>query len=258
LALEGELTRSKVAGLLWADTNEERARGNLRQCLHQLKKLTGVDLVQTADRLSLSHELEVDTLTLESRAFLGDDAGLIVVKGEILEQYDFEDCPDFMEWLSSARERWRVARVGAYRRALQHPNSSNALEWANDWVNLEPLSEEASRALARMYHARDNRALALQCLNQLETRLQTELGANLSSETKNLRKSLERDDAVPENVIGALPLDVRNPPTLVGRQSEWAQLERAWSSGQDIVIRGVPGVGKTGGVVRSSQPHPRT
>jgi DNA-binding SARP family transcriptional activator len=28
LALEGEITRSKVAGLLWSDTNEERARAN--------------------------------------------------------------------------------------------------------------------------------------------------------------------------------------------------------------------------------------
>jgi DNA-binding SARP family transcriptional activator len=246
LALEGEVTRSKVAGLLWADTDEERARANLRQTLHRLKKLVVTDLVQTGERLSLTSQLEVDTITLESKAFLGDDAGLIVVKGEILEQFDFEDCPDFNEWLQAQRERWRGARVSAYRRALQRPDtSSDALELASQWVNLEPLSEEASRALARVYYARGNRALALQRLNKLETQLQHELGAALSFETKALRESLEQDELVSEPVTAALPLDIRNPPKLIGRSREWAQLEQAWNSGKAVVIRGVPGVGKT-------------
>ncbi len=246
LALEGEVTRSKVAGLLWAENDEERARANLRQTLHRLKKSVGTDLVQSGERLSLTGELEVDTITLESKAFLGDDAGLIVVKGGILESFDFEDCPDFSEWLEAQRERWRGARVSAYRRALQRPDtSSDALELASEWVNLEPLSEEANRALARVHYARGNRALALQSLNKLETQLQNELGAPLSHETKALRESLEQDELVSEPVVAVLPLDIRNPPKLVGRASEWAQLERAWKAGKAVVIRGVPGVGKT-------------
>ncbi len=246
LALEGEVTRSKVAGLLWADTDEERARGNLRQTLHRLKKLVATDLVQSGERLSLTTELEVDTITLESKAFLGDDAGLIVVRGEILGQFDFEDCPDFSEWLEAQRERWRGARVSAYRRALQRPDaSSDALEWASDWVNLEPLSEEASRALARVYYAKNNRAQALVTLRDLEVQLRNELGAPPSLETKALRESLEQDQVVSEPMLAALPLDLGNPPKLVGRSREWAQLEQAWKAGKAIVIRGVPGVGKT-------------
>ena len=31
------------------------------------------------------------------RAFLGDDAGLIAVRGELLAHFDFEDCSDFAE-----------------------------------------------------------------------------------------------------------------------------------------------------------------
>jgi DNA-binding SARP family transcriptional activator/tetratricopeptide (TPR) repeat protein len=245
LALEGEITRSKVAGLLWSDTDEERARANLRQCLHRFRKLIGIDLVNPGERMSLNATLEVDTLTLESRAFLGDDAGLIAVHGEILEQLDFEDCPEFNDWLMVQRERWLVARVGAYRRALQNLDANQALEWAQEWINLEPISEEAHRALARVYQKRGNRALALQTIRDLETLLQHELATGLSLETKALQTLLERDEFELEVSSFHLPHDVLNPISLVGREHEWALLERAWKTGLNMVIRGVPGVGKS-------------
>jgi DNA-binding SARP family transcriptional activator len=245
LALEGEITRSKVAGLLWSDTDEERARANLRQCLHRLKKLIGSDLINPGERMSLNATLEVDTLTLESRAFLGDDAGLIAVRGEILGGLDFEDCPELSDWLLIQRERWRTARVGAYRRALQNLDASQALEWAQEWVNLEPISEEAHRAVARVYFKRGNRALALQTILDLELLLQRELATGLSSDSKALQNLLERDELEVQTSALNLPTDVLNPKNLVGREAEIALLERAWRAGVNIVIRGVPGVGKS-------------
>jgi DNA-binding SARP family transcriptional activator len=244
LALEGERNRSTVAGILWSNTDEQSARTNLRQCLYRLKKLVGTDLVQTDESLSLTTELEVDMVTLESRAFLGDDAGLIAVRGEILEQFDFEDCPEFAEWLEAQRFRWRGARVAAYRRALHHPDSSTSLEWAQDWIKLEPLSEEAHRALARAYAAQGNRALALQTLRQLETLLMQELNAAPSAASRNLYIALEQDGSESFS-SSVLPSDVRQPPLLAGREQQWALLERAWADGLDIIIRGAAGVGKT-------------
>jgi DNA-binding SARP family transcriptional activator len=245
LALEGEITRSKIAGMLWSDTDEERARGNLRQCLHRLKKLIGSDLINPGERMSLNAKLEVDTLTLESRAFLGDDTGLIAVRGEILEGLDFEDCPELDDWLLVQRERWRTARVGAYRRALQHLDASQALEWAQEWVNLEPLSEEAHRAVARVYFKRGNRALALQTILDLQSLLERELGTGLSIDSKALQTLLERDEIELQNTPINLPQGILNPKNLVGRESEMSLLERAWRAGINIVIRGVPGVGKS-------------
>ena len=83
-------------------------------------------LTQSGERLTLSNNLEVDIITLESRAFLGDDAGLIAVRGELLAHFDFEDCSDFAEWLEAQRVRWRAIRIGAYRRALRHPDGSDS------------------------------------------------------------------------------------------------------------------------------------
>jgi DNA-binding SARP family transcriptional activator len=247
LALEGEVTRSKVAGLLWSDSDEERARGNLRQCLHRLKKLVGVDLVRGADRLSLEPDVEVDALTLESRSFLGDDAGLITVRGELLEGFDFEDCEEFADWLSLQRERWRSLRAGAYRRGLRDPQAGDAVTWAREWMALEPLSEEAQRALALALEAQGNRAQALRGLFEFEALLQTELRAAPSAQTRSLREQLERDSApLPATPkIEVVPSALSRPAHLFGREREWRAMERAWRDSKAIIVSGAPGVGKT-------------
>jgi DNA-binding SARP family transcriptional activator len=248
LALEGELTRSRVAGLLWADTDEERARANLRQCLHRLKKLAGAELVRADERLALTGEVEVDATTLESHAFLGDDAGLLELRGELLEGLDYEDCQEFTEWLNAQRERWRGLRVGAYRRALRDPGASGALERAQEWIRLEGLSEEAHRALARAQHARHDRAAALNTLRDLEVVLQRELGTAPSAETRALRESLERSDTAVNLEVGGVapvPSALSRPPRLIGREREWAIMQRAWDASQAIIVSGAPGVGKT-------------
>ena len=253
LAVEGELGRSKAAGLLWPDVSEARARANLRQCLHRLKKALGskadtdhsLQIVLIGERLSLAAQLEVDTVTLESRAFVGDDAGLIAVRGQLLEQIDFDDCPEFAEWLTSQRTHWRDARAAAFNRALRDPAISSAVEWAHEWVALEPLSEEAQRALARAFAVRGNRALALQTLRDFAVLLRVELNASPSIETCTLLESLERDQPMPLSVAPRVPRALPSPPRLIGRGREWALLERAWADGVDIVVRGAPGVGKT-------------
>ena len=53
LALEGPTPRSKIAGLLWPEVDEGKARRNLRQRLHRLKDVLGVSLIIPEDTLYL-------------------------------------------------------------------------------------------------------------------------------------------------------------------------------------------------------------
>jgi len=45
IATQGPTPRSRLAGLLWPDVPEARARGNLRQSLSKLRQLSGRSLV---------------------------------------------------------------------------------------------------------------------------------------------------------------------------------------------------------------------
>jgi DNA-binding SARP family transcriptional activator len=57
LALEGLTLRSKLAALLWPDSDDRTARNNLVQTLRSLKKVTGTTLVIGEDPLKISETL---------------------------------------------------------------------------------------------------------------------------------------------------------------------------------------------------------
>ena len=172
LAFEGEQSRSTMAGLLWPEMVEAQARTNLRQCLRRLKLLA--DVVQGDERLSLCN-LEVDAINLENRALMGDSAPLTVMRGELLAGYNFDDCPEFEDWLYRQRQRWWSLRRTAFREQIQHaPQLETRLELARAWLGLEPLSEQALHTLVsllvgskRMAEARSE-IEAFQALHQRE------------------------------------------------------------------------------------------
>ncbi len=102
LALEGAQTRSRLAGLLWADSTEQTACNNLAQLLKRLKDFTGQAIVLGDAALRLVNT-KTDALELEQQIFAGRYEHMTF--GILLEDYDFEDCPDFLEWLVFQRER---------------------------------------------------------------------------------------------------------------------------------------------------------
>lgn len=203
LALEGETTRSKLAGLLWSDATEDRARANFRQCLYRLKKSLGADMIHEGDPLRLEPTVQVDAVQLESSSFLGDDGLALSTNGELLEGLDYEDQPDFLEWLSQSRERFRSLSSEALRREIvrleQNFDFAAALEQSERWVTREPLLEEAYRTLMRLHTARGDRATALQVFKRCEETLNRELSLQPSLETRNLLKNLEQNQVKFEN-----------------------------------------------------------
>ncbi len=207
LALEGETSHSKLAGLLWSDNTEERARANLRQCLHRLKT-SSADLIHEADPVRLEPSVQVDAVQLESSSFLGDDGLALTMQGELLEGLDYEDQPDFFEWLEQSRARFRMLSSEALRREI-HQLEKNldfpaALEHAERWLAREPLLEEAYRTLMRLHNARGDRATALQVFKRCQMTLLQELGVQPSLETQALLQELEAHQTPNKNLTQKL------------------------------------------------------
>ena len=96
LWLEGPTPRSCLAGLLWPEVAEERARGNLRQRLFKLRA-DGGDLVQGANGvLSLAADAQVQPLDPPA--------------AELLAAQAFDDCDTLARWLDSRRQVERERR----------------------------------------------------------------------------------------------------------------------------------------------------
>ncbi|MDX2003897.1 MAG: AAA family ATPase [Meiothermus sp.] len=251
LALEGATPRSRLAGLLWPEVDEERARSNLRQCLFRLRKAAGCEVVLPEEPLRLSPEVEADAARLEVLLFERQYEGAARLGGELLGGLDYDDCPEFADWLLAEQERLEGLRREAMRleseRLEGEGDLRGALGYAERWLEAEPVSELAHRRVMRLHYLLGDRSAAVAAFERCEAVLQKELGIKPFAETLELLRLIERgrEVAAPANTPTAIPLTVLRPPVLVGREREWAEMEAAWARGQMVVLEGPPGVGKT-------------
>jgi DNA-binding SARP family transcriptional activator len=249
LAVEGETPKYKLAGLLWPDSGETAARNNMRQLLRRLRTSVG-DIVVGDDRLDLHGAAEVDVkklsyLETSSLALLKQD-------GELLENIDYDDAPDFAAWLEATREDlFNLRSQAAEREAIRLEQTGNfklSLEYAQLKLNLEPLAEEAYRQVAKLYYLQGDRSAALSVLERCRKMLSEEFGATPLAETRNLQTMIEGGavlPSTPQQQSVVIPASVLRPPILAGREREWAQMEKAWGAGQIIFLSGDAGSGKS-------------
>lgn len=251
LALEGATHRSRLAGLLWPDSDEKTARNNLAQVLRRLKKTTDTTLIlgEGTEVLSVASDLETDAAQLKVLAFAGDK-GLLKFTGDLLGKHDYDDCPEFAEWLFAERERLQLLRQNALSSFIQQHEKTGsyqeALRCAELLLQLDSISEEAHRQVMRQHFLAGDRAAALKAFERCKEILDEELGVEPTQETHTLAAEIEFGSLLPvaSKTTTALPLRVLRPP-LTGREEVWSRLETAWSKHHPIILRGEPGVGKT-------------
>src|SRR4051794_30652767 len=253
--------RGRVAALFWPDVLDSSARASLRSAMWSLRRALGEagerHLVATRERVGLEGA-EVDLLEVDELVRRGElERAVDLCDGELLA--GLED-----DWAFEARDEHRD-RMGAVLAELAAGASEPAqtVAWAKRWAALDPLSEEAHRALIAGLAESGDRAAALAAYERLATRLRSELGMTPSAETRELAERVRAEEAgavqgpvpVESSAAGApgrLPSHLERACTLglVGRDSELGELRAAWRGavgghGAAVVLSGDPGVGKT-------------
>ncbi|MER3451617.1 MAG: hypothetical protein C4300_05880, partial [Thermus sp.] len=138
---KGPTPKYKLAGWLWPDSGETAARNNMRQLLHRLRMAVG-GIVLGEDQLELTPEAEVDVQCLSHLQNLSLE--LLRQDAHLLEVYDYDDCPDFEEWLEGTRAGLDALRShtaqGDAERLEKMGEPRRALEYAQFRLRLEPFS----------------------------------------------------------------------------------------------------------------------
>jgi len=247
VALEGQVSRALLSGLVWPGSPEATARSNLRQLKRRLRlACDGDELLEGEESLQLSGHVVVDVLRLRDEVLPAEAS-----EGELLAGLQFDDSPELARWLDGARakvEGWRQrARLAELARREAAGDHGGALALAEAWASREPESEEAGRHLMRLHYLQGQRSAALKAFERLERTLERELGVKPLPETLALARSIEQGARLPGPAAARrpLPLSILRPPVLAGREAEWQVLLEAWEEGQVLVIIGAPGVGKS-------------
>jgi len=255
-------SREALAFLLWPDSSEEQARTNLRNLLHTLRRavpeLDGCLMItnrtvqwRPGNRLWTDVDAFAEAAEAARRAAPGSDemvdalrTAVSLYAGDLLE-----DCYD--DWIAAERQRFRDSHVSALRRLAaalgDRGEHAEAVRLARELLRTNPVEEEDHRLLMRLHEATGDRAAAVRAFHECATVLRRELGIAPGAATLRLHEAIVRtgDSAPPADVAPPVA-----PPTIVGRQREWAELRRHWQEAgagraQFVVVTGEPGLGKT-------------
>lgn len=179
--------RSRLAGWLWPDVPDDRARASLRSALWSLRGALGPAGCRhlIADRQSVGlRDVSVDVADFRRLA----DAGRLreaveLCRGELLYEFD-------ADWAFEARTAHTeqlthlLGRLSAAASAAGHDDE--ALAWARQRAALAPLDEEAGRDLISRLAEAGHVPASLTAYDSFRRRLRRELGIPPSASTRRL------------------------------------------------------------------------
>src|SRR5260221_10518211 len=231
LAVEGGLhSRSKLAALLWPDSEPHDARRTLRNAIGLLRTLLadpnpaaapealssgrGAHLLSQGELIGLNSQapLELD-LAVVQQAYTGAQrfstppseeqrAALVIqvqqalalVRGPFLDGFWLREETAFDAWHEQQQQQWQVRLQLLCERLSSWQEAAGELESAHSsllrWLVLDPLAEEAYQRLMRVHLARGDVSAALQVYATCRARLAEELQVQPSPETAALAERI--------------------------------------------------------------------
>lgn len=275
-----EVERSYLAGLLWPDSDQEKALFNLRQTLLRLRHALGAEAwrITSPSRHALKQELRgasVDLLDFDAAVARGAPDSLrdaaALYKGALLE-----GCEE--DWVFGPRLEREHAYLAALEQlaayAAQAGDYSGAAGHLRQVIAVAPLREAIYRSLMQAHVAAGEYAEATLLYRDLRLLLHRELNGAPAPETVELYRQLRAEaragarstatpvlsvhvpqppacdrehQVLPEAAGGAVPLD---SPLYVRRPTD-ARLEAAIASRHSVIlVKGTRQTGKTSLLVR--------
>ncbi len=268
--------RELVAGLLWPDLEEDKARSRLRYAIWQSRKAFGEEYI-LADKIELSFNSDSD-YWLDLDAFdrpLPEDLSLHELQ-DALSIYDGDLLPGFYDdWIVLERVRLQASYGSGMEillvRLVDDGHWREVVEWAERWISRGQSPEVAYRALMVAYGQMGDSSNALIAYKRCQEALEEQLAVEPSAETKRIYELIAAGEVTDGQLSSIVPSDLdagagqAQPPPLppiahelageesgvfVARESELDMLERALElalagNGRVIIVKGDAGRGKT-------------
>ena len=281
LAVEADRAhpREALAGLLWPDQPEPRARQSLRQALSHLRQALKEDAGVQQPLLLVEHEsihinpqggywLDVGEFTALARqrrhhrhrapgaclpCLQRAERMAALYRGHFLAHFSLRDSAAFEEWATLQGEWLQRELLGALADLSDFSERRGDLRAAQEWtqrqVALDPWCEEAHQQLMRLLARAGQRSAALAQYERCRRALAEELGIEPSGKMQALRQAILAGEEPPEGParpVLCMPLPLA-PTPFVGREAERGQLAEhlADPDCRLVTLVGAGGLGKT-------------
>lgn len=287
LAPERRVHRERASELLWPDRAPEAAANNFHQALYVARRALAADGAQASDVLPLRDDMlvlypggtvEVDVDAFEAAIARARETGelsdyhaaVALHGGELLPEDRYE------AWAAGRREALSEAHLGLLlelsSRLVQDGDTGAAIEALDQVVVIDPLHEEAHRALMRLFVAAGRRQQALAQYHQLREALRRELEAEPDPQTARLYRALLRGEVDPDppehereeqreraprgRPAGPVRHNLQVALTsFIGRDRELREVARLLDRSRLLTLTGAGGSGKTRLAIEAAMPR---
>ncbi|MGH7467914.1 MAG: BTAD domain-containing putative transcriptional regulator [Longimicrobiales bacterium] len=175
------ITREKILGILWPETDEEQARHTLSQTLYLLRRETGREWVSGTILLRLHDSIASDVGQFQDA--LGANRlenAAELYTGTFLEGFYLAGAAEFERWVEETRSRLRFAAIKTLetlaRQAVERGNFVAAAAWWQRLCELDPFSATYATGRIRTLIALGDASAALRYAQEHELHVRRELG----------------------------------------------------------------------------------
>jgi DNA-binding SARP family transcriptional activator len=193
------MTRDQLLGMLWPESDEERARKGLNQALYALRQEMGADEVFLGTKaLRLNPELVTSDLATFTSAIKAGQLERATAEyvGPFLDGFHLSESPEFERWLEEERaglaRDYATALQRLARGAVERGERPAAVEWWRKLAAQDPLNARVAIGLMEALIAAGDRTAALQHARVHEVLLEQELEAPPDREVVALADRIPR------------------------------------------------------------------
>lgn len=208
----GSLTRDKIVGYLWPESDPGRARHLLSVSLHDLRREMGDDaFVSSGDELSLNPEVVTsDVAAFDAAVRAGDPRRAVeLYRGPFLDGFYVDDAQPFEQWVEGERARLALAYAEALERLADAAGSAGDAESAARWWRRaaahDPCSSRVALRLMQALEAAGDRVSAIRHAEAHEAALREELGIEPDAGVAALAARLRSDPGLPSPPAAPVP-----------------------------------------------------
>lgn len=197
------LSREKIIGYLWPDSNIEAAKYNLRYNLWLIKKNITEDknhnLFLKVDNdccgINKKYEFTCDIIDIMKFKPSNEDSIESILKlkklfrGDLLEGCYFNKCDEFNDFIIYERINFEQRKVKILQRLVEvyemDKRYDDCIDILNEILEIEPYDEKIVLKLMNIYQKSGKRAVAIDYFNKFSYSLSCSLGINPSNELRN-------------------------------------------------------------------------
>jgi DNA-binding SARP family transcriptional activator/tetratricopeptide (TPR) repeat protein len=189
------VTREKIMGILWPESDEEQARHALSQSLYLLRRDSGRECIVGTAQLRLHDDLSADIRDFQEALTSDRLADAVAAySGQFLDGFYLADAPQFEQWVEATRSKLQIAVIKALetliRRAAESNPSGETVVWWQRLTEIDAYKPAYAAGLIRALIDAGDQTAARRFALEYDSRVRRELEAEPDPEIVELTASL--------------------------------------------------------------------